>query len=141
MQIKDFFYSLNGEWELQRSVTNNHFATGICRYSNISKNLLVCYEKGLLNNKDSFSKEYFYELDPLNKAVNIYFDIELKRLFVQVQSVIGSNQTSIHLCGKDIYKYQIFLDDNNNFATECQVIGPFKNYTIKTSLRRKKDQF
>ena len=136
-KIRAFFSSLPGEWNIERTINASHKLYGKANYQKSASDELLYSENCFDQNNQRFEKKYYYLLTTQNKKhiINIYLKPEKKDLFAIILD-LSDNKYHEYKCKMDLYKYSIQSLSENQFVTHCQIIGPNKNYIIKTLYRR-----
>lgn len=135
--IRVFFGSLTGKWDIERTINASHKLYGQANYQKSAPDELLYSENCFDQNNQRFEKKYYYSLITLNEKhiINIYLKPKKNDLFAEVRD-LSDNKYHEYKCKKDLYKYSIESMLKNKFITHCQITGPNKNYIIKTLYRR-----
>lgn len=137
------FSSLKGEWLLERFVylEDNSLVTmtGAVDFSLLEKDSFKYQERVSIYFPDRTErikgyKEYCYKYR--KGGIEIYF-LESHLLFHRIifkNSLIG---TASHQCKEDVYSGLYNFNQKGTIKISYKVLGPSKNYTIETTLRKK----
>jgi hypothetical protein len=137
---KNIFANFIGNWEINRTLSNNDQATGVANFSVYDEHLLH-YEEELTVRLSAAGcvheayQEYYYFYDELEDLIVQKFShggvfITLKFISDATQKYVATAQ---HPCREDIYYATYIIENKDNFTTIYHVLGPSKDYKIITN--------
>ncbi|MEQ9116320.1 MAG: DUF6314 family protein [Rickettsiales bacterium] len=131
MDLEEFFYGLEGKWNLSRTVnTTNSFHGEVQFVASKLDNQLICREDCFDMNDNSYNKNYYYSLKtPF--CIQIFLRPNKKDLFTEFTKE-NINRYSVYICGNDTYAFKITPCSKNKFITQCKIYGPKKDLLIET---------
>lgn len=146
MQTYHVFNSLEGNWKLYRTLSNNGMMSGTAAFIRCDLNELFYRETGLFvpnTNAHTFKvyREYFYcymknQIHVFhaenNKPTNLLHTLEF---ITNSKATFPLQAQAHHVCSQDSYQalYSFFA---TQFQLQYKVKGPKKNYTITTIFDR-----
>lgn len=142
------FYNLVGTYTITRILGNYGTAKGIAYFIEdkeplYSKYPCILYREELdvkyygSINKVRAVKEYLYSLEQ-SKIVKYFVNENNHALFYRMHFISGSpcQAEAIHQCNLDIYQASYIFLNEDAFDLSYKILGPNKDYTIKTSFIR-----
>ncbi|HJD64528.1 MAG TPA: DUF6314 family protein [Rickettsia endosymbiont of Sericostoma sp.] len=146
--IDYIFYNLVGTYTITRILDNYGTAKGIAYFIEDKKPIYskypsILYREELDVNYHGSStkvkafKEYIYSLEQ-DKIVKYFVNENNNTLFYQMRFISGSpcQAEAIHQCNLDIYQASYIFLNKDSFDLSYKILGPNKDYTIKTSFIR-----
>ena len=135
------FHHLKGSWKLSRTINNYKTAPDLIRvegkaqFKEITSNYIEYREDVIITGKDIESyRDFIYKLE--FGKVKVYFIENGKPSYIYNSLRFEDRGYMFahdeHVCKLDRYRTYYFVYDRNRFDTRCKVIGPYKNYEIRT---------
>lgn len=147
----NIFHNLVGTYAITRILGNYGTAKGIAYFiedkGHSSPHSRILYREELdveyygNTNRVKAFKEYLYSLEQ-NKIVKYFVNENNNGLFYQLHFISNTplqdkvQAKGTHQCNLDIYQANYTFLNKNSFELSYKVLGPNKNYTIKTSFTR-----
>ncbi|WP_341747494.1 DUF6314 family protein [Candidatus Tisiphia endosymbiont of Dascillus cervinus] len=145
------FHNLVGTYAITRILGNYGTAKGIAYFiedkGHSSPHSRILYREDLdveyysNTNRVKAFKEYLYSLEQ-NRIVKYFVNENNNGLFYQLHFISNIpfqdkvQAKGTHQCNLDIYQANYTFLNKNSFELSYKVLGPNKNYTIKTSFTR-----
>jgi hypothetical protein len=147
MSIKNIFYSLKGNWQLNRTISHHGTMTGVANLTLVNTSELFYREEGLFASgitRQVFKvyREYLYQYKQ-NQIDVFHVENHQPTLLLHTLHFIDDAQKDVlkavahHECGRDVYQ-AVYLFYVNQFQLTYLVKGPYKDYTITTMFDRLK---
>jgi hypothetical protein len=131
------FHALEGIWSFTRLIRGHGKMDGTGTFIRKDASTLLYSETGQLKLEDGpvfeSYRNYIYELK--DKKITVLF--EDGRFFHELDFDTDVDARGVHECGLDLYRAAYRFRDAHNFRLEWAVIGPKKDYTIRTDFKRR----
>ncbi|MFP3018559.1 MAG: DUF6314 family protein [Candidatus Tisiphia sp.] len=148
----NIFHNLVGTYAITRILGNYGTAKGIAYFIEDKEHIYLPHSRILYReeldveyygntNRVKAFKEYLYSLEQ-NKIVKYFVNENNNALFYQLHFISNTpfqdkvQAKGIHQCNLDLYQANYTFLNKNSFELSYKVLGPNKNYTIKTSFTR-----
>jgi hypothetical protein len=138
---RELLRQLRGRWRLERQTPGLASMSGLAELTPLAADLSLYAEHGTLTmaagGSFEFSRRYRYLAT--DNSLDILFDEEPPRLYQSLRlaeqdgALAGSGY---HRCGEDDYSSSYAFELPRGFTTAHRVVGPKKDYVIKTRYRR-----
>ena len=138
MSIEEIFAQLaKNKWHLERLLGSYGAAQGAAIFSKRSNGDLDYQETVQVINSEAStrynaSRQYIYQQD--GDKIRQYFSDN--RLFCVLSKTDDNVWQGEHQCGNDHYKAIYNFYNQDRFTINYEVVGPQKNYLIKTEYRK-----
>jgi hypothetical protein len=131
--ITSIFRSLEGQWQLTRTISNKGSMTGTALFTKTTPQLLHYREEGVLTlangTSHNASQKYIYRL--LDNKISVFVAETPERLLHDLE-FDADVATGKHLCLLDCYNATYKFLNEHSFTLTYKVNGPQKDYTIHT---------
>lgn len=143
---------LKGKWSLDRKLINkinkslSGTASGTSEFTEDKKNSLLYKEAVSVHFNNGFESHstasYKFQIEDgkLNQCRIISSPVESKEGYMFELNFFSDNSnilaSSSYICGKDNYRVEYIISNNNKFVITYTVLGPEKNYTTETKFQR-----
>ncbi|AFT80969.1 hypothetical protein FGL89_04615 [Leuconostoc carnosum] len=148
MNLKQFF---SGQWDITRTITDSDkrlYATvrGTANFCHHTQNALILEEKGQVSLVDTgrnldFTRQYIYVFDQQGMSIYFHDDITANNGLYQAYDWDDKSKQlqprDKYLCSLDVYDAQFHLENAKTFWQNTDVVGPHKDYHVKTIFTRK----
>lgn len=136
-----FFENYEGNWQLDRIISDGSRLAGFAKVSRISENLLLFEETGNLEMQGgevvSANRSWRWETQK-NAFLNVYYDETPLRLYhaLELAWFDGAWEASAeHRCGEDVYAGE-YRFEKNLIEIDQTVKGPNKDYSLGSVYQR-----
>lgn len=134
MNCKKLFYSLIGQWHIERKLSLHPLAYGKVNFNLIKSNCIMYEEKMMIKTSKNISYQanqtYFYIYDELSDSITKKFKDD--QLFYELNFINNTEATGYHKCLNDHYKALYNFISHNEFKLSYKVTGPGKDFVISS---------
>ena len=136
MRAASYFFSLEGSWNFQRTVSNGTRVKGKASFKMNGPNSLFYREDAVLITAEQVHlncyQEYTYLLQ--DDVIHVFFNEKPLRFFHAIQLSNDNLKVGFgeHLCRLDHYTAIYSFQNKDKFTVQYLVKGPKKNYQTST---------